>query len=311
MRKPKNKNLAALLAFFGGIIGLQRFYLGQIGLGFFMIILAILTVGVVSSIIGLIDSIVFLTMSEDKFDFKYNNPETNARYRRKPRYRSYERQSRTANRTQSHRRDRRINSREYRERKMENASQRSSPYRRPVRRSPVLKNKRKNKDIIREIDALKDSGLEKFKDYDIEGSVRDFTKILELDPYHVAANFNLACAYSQLEKPEKSMYHISQAVKAGFNDFERIKKHEKLAYARIQPEWEDFLKNGFIFDVIEEEQEEATKDKPAEETPPIKDQNGRGRTDLLEHLMRLKEQREKGIITEVEFEIERRKLMSS
>ena len=315
MRNYKNKNLAALLAFFGGIVGLHRFYLGQNGRGVMMIILSIFTMGLLGSIIGVVDSIAFLSMNEEKFDFKYNNPDEIVR--RSPRYKSYERRAKTrsfsGNGSSPYRKDRRMDRDEYRRKKSGKATNRKRSRRKPLRNQRPRPRKVRKSDL-KTINSLKTAGIEKFKDYDIEGSVKDFQKILELDPYHVAAHFNLACAYSQLEQPQKTMNHINMAVKAGFNDFERIKKHEKLAYARIQPEWENFAKNGFIFDVEEEtkgdeeladtEKEESKSDQP-NQTPD--DLSG----DLLEHLKNLKEQREKGIITEVEFEIERRKLMSS
>lgn len=311
MRNYKNKNLAALLAFFGGIVGLHRFYLGQNGKGFMMIILSVLTMGVLGSIIGVIDSIAFLSMSEEKFDFKYNNPDEIVR--RSPRYRSYERRTQTrsfsGNGSSPYRKDRRMDREEYRRKRGEKTSHNKRSKRKPGRNQRQRPRKvRKNE--LKTINSLKSAGIEKFKDYDIEGSVRDFKKILDLDPHHVAAHFNLACAYSQLEQPQKTMHHIHMAVEAGFNDFERIKKHDKLAYARIQPEWEEFAKNGFIFDVKEEVREEEEIQATEKKEPENAQQNEKP-DELLEHLKNLKEQREKGIITEVEFEIERRKLMSS
>src|SRR5690606_41221281 len=89
MRKYKDKNLAALLAFFGGIAGLHRFYLGQNGKGFLMILLSIFTMGILGSIIGVIDSIVFLSMSEETVDLRYNNPDEIIQ--RSPTYKSYAR----------------------------------------------------------------------------------------------------------------------------------------------------------------------------------------------------------------------------
>lgn len=320
MRKYKDKNLAALLAFFGGIAGLQRFYLGQNGKGFLMIFLSIITMGILGSIIGVIDSIVFLTMSEEAFDLRYNNPDEIIQ--RSSRYKSYERKYKphrnAENSGSSSRRDRRMNRSEYRERKREKERNARGPYRSPTRRSSPGKSKAKRKKEARTIDTLKEAGIEKFKEYDIEGSIQDFKKILDIDPFHIAAHFNLACGYSQLEKPQKSMYHLSLAVQSGFNDFDRIRKHDKLAYARIQPEWEDFVKGGFIFDTNTEKEvhidQEVTRGQldPEQETTTNEDNNDRAnKEDLLGHLQKLKEQREKGIITEVEFEIERRKLMSS
>lgn len=311
MRNYKNKNLAALLAFFGGIVGLHRFYLGQNGKGFLMIILSIFTMGVLGSIIGVIDSIAFLSMSEEKFDFKYNNPDEIVR--RSPRYRSYERRPQTrsfsGNGSSPYRKDRRMDREEYRRKTGEKTSHNKRPKRKPVKNQRQRTRKIRKNDL-KTINSLKSAGIEKFKDYDIEGSVRDFKKVLELDPHHVAAHFNLACAYSQLEQPQKTMHHIHMAVEAGFNDFERIKKHDKLAYARIQPEWEEFAKNGFIFDVKEEVRKEEEIQATEKKEPESVQQNEKP-DELLEHLKTLKEQREKGIITEVEFEIERRKLMSS
>lgn len=315
MNNSKNKILTALLAFFGGIVGLHRFYLGQIGLGILMIFLSLISLGAIGSIVGIIDSIIFLSMSNEKFEYKYNNPDQISRHRRrKPRYKSYERKHQTGGYTDeyktSHRRDRRMGRREL------GAS--DSPARASsTRRRTSKKDKYVRREAIKRIDELKESGIEKFKDYDIEGSIEDFMQILKIDPYNIAAHFNLACGYSQLEKPHKTMYHLSMAVNSGFDDFDRIRKHDKLAYARIQPEWEDFEKNGFKFDINKKEtanidlqptvDSEQSMDLSHEQIESEKIRTG----DLLKHLNKLKEQRERGIISDTEFELERRKLMSS
>jgi TM2 domain-containing membrane protein YozV len=63
----KDKNLAAVLAFFGGSVGLHRFYLGQVGLGILYIFVFPL-----AAMIGVIDAIVLLSMNDADFEAKYN-----------------------------------------------------------------------------------------------------------------------------------------------------------------------------------------------------------------------------------------------
>ncbi len=65
----KSKTTAALLAFFLGGLGVHRFYLGQPLLG---IIYLLLCWTLIPAIIGLIDFIVLVTYSDEKFDRKYN-----------------------------------------------------------------------------------------------------------------------------------------------------------------------------------------------------------------------------------------------
>jgi len=65
----KDKTTAALLAFFLGGFGVHRFYLGQTGLGFLYLIFCWTFIPI---FIGFIDFIVFLTMSKEAFDAKYN-----------------------------------------------------------------------------------------------------------------------------------------------------------------------------------------------------------------------------------------------
>jgi len=68
----KNKNTAAILAFFLGGIGVHRFYLNQTLLG---VVYLLLCWTFVPLFIALIDFIVFLSMSQEKFDLKYNSNE--------------------------------------------------------------------------------------------------------------------------------------------------------------------------------------------------------------------------------------------
>lgn len=274
MQSRKNKYIAALLAFVGGVFGVHRFYLNQKGLAFLMIGLSLISLGILSWIISLIDTFFFLTMDSDRFEEKYNQRSNNEEedfY-----YKSYERPISDQNQEQS--------SMGYRKRKRE----------------------------LKKVQEYRKKGVEYFRLYDFEEAIEEFKKAIEIDPYNVAAHFNIACAYSQIEKPKKSMYHISMAVEGGFDNFHKINEHEKLAFIRIQPEWEKFVEKGYrvddIYDVEEEDlQEEQLKNKEQKEVKELGEED----PNLLERLKKLQEQREKGGISEEDFELQRKKLMSS
>ena len=65
----KNRGITIILAFLLGSLGIHRFYLGQIGYG---LIYLLLSVTGISTILALIDFILFLIMSEEEFNIKYN-----------------------------------------------------------------------------------------------------------------------------------------------------------------------------------------------------------------------------------------------
>ncbi|MDX1665911.1 MAG: NINE protein [Saprospiraceae bacterium] len=257
----KDKNVAGILALFFGWVGVHRFYLGQVGLG---IIYACLFWTGISAVLGLIDAIVFFSMDKDAFDAKYN--------------RKYYRLER--------KRDTDFDRRDYgyrEERRRRRRSRRKKPDQRYERPKPKPHN------------PYKSSGIKKYKDYEYDEAIKDFEKALEINPKDVAVHFNLACAYSLNEKPEKAFYHLDRAVDYGFDDFKRIKEHDALAYLRIQDQFEEFEKNGFRLVPKLEPPEEESLDLES--------------SDLLERLKKLGELREKGLLTEEEFSAQKKKLL--
>lgn len=269
----KDKNVAGILALFLGGFGVHRFYLGQIGLGFFYLAFFWFPL---MWIIGLIDAIVFFATDKDAFDTKYNKQFIEVRRRARP---DFEREKPYY--------DRNMRRQEYRE------------YRHQDR--PTAPSRQDNSE-------LKNSGIRKFRDYDYDGAIEDFQKALQIDPRDVAVHFNLACAYSLNEQPEKAFEHLDKAVDMGFNDFKRIKEHDALAFLRVQPQFDEFEKNGFRVqhqpDKIENQTVVLEKKAPEEET--VLELGG---GDLLEQLKRLGEYREKGLLTEEEFASQKRKLL--
>jgi TM2 domain-containing membrane protein YozV len=72
LANDRNKYVAALLAFFFGIFGIHRFYLGRNGTGVLMIVLSVTIIGLaVTGLWALIDTIRYLMMSDAEFAHRY------------------------------------------------------------------------------------------------------------------------------------------------------------------------------------------------------------------------------------------------
>ena len=258
----KNKTTAGLFALFLGWAGIHRFYLGQVGLGIVYFFLMFLGV---SFVLGLIDAIVFLSMDEREFNRKYNSKEAD----NTP---NYGRGSQTQGRG------------------------RTGSYRGQA--TPVQGN---NQAGNREMqNPYKINGIKKYKEFDLEGAIDDFKKGLDIHPRDISLHFNIACAYSLTEQVDLAYYHLDKAVSLGFNDFEKIKTHDDLAYVRIQDRWEEFKNQNFRLQPGIQGEAAKTPDLP--KTEQIVDDA------LLAQLKRLAELRDRGLLSEQEFTIEKKKL---
>lgn len=156
-------------------------------------------------------------------------------------------------------------------------------YNKPVQRSPRSINQRSK------INDLKNKALKKYKVFDLQDAIDDFNQILSMDPKDSGTHFNLACAYSLTEQKEKAFDHLSKAVQFGMNDIQKIMTHDDLAFVRIQPEFEKLKSSGFRYSM-----ENQNDDKPDA---------------LLHQLQKLSELRNRGVLSEEEFHMERKKVL--
>lgn len=268
----KNKTVAGILALVAGYMGLHRFYLGQVGLGIAYIVL--LPIFLINNLwflllIGVFDAVILFSMDQGAFDAKYNKGLEG---------RQDALQGRGANRQQN--RNQRYEDRDSRRYEQVAPKPVAAP-----KNNPHLK-----------------EGKAKFIDYDYEGAIIDFNKALKIDPKNIAVHFNLACAHSLMEHKDKAFYHLDRAVALGFDDTEVIKNRDHLAFLRIQPEFLPFEANGFRLSKQLTTPQENLLDKPA---PPRQ----AAQPDLLDQLQKLAKLKEKGLLTEEEFKVQKEKLL--
>lgn len=270
----RSRVVAAVISFALGALGAQRLYLRQSGPAFFMIFMLIATsfkIAPIFAIFGIFEAIRFLSMSDQEFDRRHN------RYASTNRRDDYLEQ----------RRERQVEKSRTREEQRQTGR---STTRRP---SPIKANPFKN------------SGIKKYKDYDLEGAIEDFAQGLNINPSDVALHFNIACAYSMTEQKDKAYYHLSKAVELGFKDFERIKTKDDLAFVRIQPEYDEFVESGYKLGRRSTSPVDTTVEGTPDEDLVITDDV------LLSQLNKLAELRKKGLLSTEEFNLERRKLLRS
>ena len=275
--RPKSRIKAILLALFLGFVGGHKFYLGKAGgfIGFMVLFIVSLNVfksPILSFIAGIADAIKLINMSDEVFDERYNGAN---RWERK----SYK--------------------------------QRSSPSG-PVTQQNTSRQRQEKSGSTRSpqqstrANALKVSGMKKYKEFDLEDAIQDFKDAIQLLPNDPTLHFNIACAYSLTEKKELAYFHLSRAVSAGLKDIQRIGTHDDLAFVRIQPEFEAFRSSGFLqvpFDISKIRESSATENSGSNKSMY-------GEEDaLLTQLNKLSELRQKGVLSEEEFQFERKKIL--
>lgn len=185
--------------------------------------------------------------------------------------------------------------------------QRQQPSRSEVRRNNAGTT-RTNRGVVRERNRMNNrqitskqrnnpfrkSADKKFAEYDLEGALDDYEKATEITPADKDMHFNLACIWSLKEDKEKSLYHLEEAINMGFKETDKISNIDELAYLRIQPEFDSFVANGY------------KKPRGQAPAPPKKDllQDDA----LLAQLNKLKEMRDRGLLSEKEFSYEEERL---
>lgn len=277
---PKNKVTAAMLAFFTGFIGGHKLYLNRYGafIGFFFLFMLSISISFpISVIVGLVQGVKLLKMTDAEFDKKYNRGfipvhRGQLEVRREEQMRRYE----------------------------------QIPDKKP---SPQSRQKPSPSTTLR-ANPFKNSGIKKYKDFDIEDAIIDFNKGLEISPNDVALHFNIACAYSLTEKKSLAYHHLSRAVSLGLKDAERILSHDDLAFVRIQPEFDAFRVSGFKVNPYNQGSNPTTSaPKTSQQNqPPIEKEEVTDDT-LLAQLNKLSELRKQGILSEDEFIFERKKVL--
>lgn len=222
-----------------------------------------------SAVLGLIDALAFFFMDQKKFDEKYNKERARSYYR--PRSRSARRRQRAGRRPLT--------------------AEEEAEARRIAER---VRNKKAYDARLRQF--IK-SGKEAFKNFDYDKALENFSEALKLDPHNPAILFNMACLYSLEEKEKEALEALDKAVQYGFDDFSRIETHEALAWLRTQADFKAFREENYRL-----------KHKKARKKIEVKEEQQQQEPDLLEQLNRLKQLRERGMLTEMEYRRELEKL---
>lgn len=144
---------------------------------------------------------------------------------------------------------------------------------------------------------FKKSGLKKYEEYDIEGAVEDLNKALLVDQDDKDIYFALAGANSILENADEAYKNLELSIMKGFKDFERLQTEDNLAFLRVHKDWDAFRRAGFKSKKIHKLNAERPKENLLDDDV------------LLSQLNKLSELRKKGLLSDKEFEYERKKLM--
>ncbi|WP_198664828.1 NINE protein [Lewinella sp. IMCC34191] len=267
------KDLAGFFAFFLGVFGVHRFYLGQWWrgaaqfVGFWAIIailaengpempLPFLLVGMVLA--PLITAVVFWATPYERWAAKYDPQALVA-----PGY-TYPKTS----------------------------------------QRPTMQSRQPRKPSLR---ALKAEGVKYYRAGDYDLAVEAFSEALDQAPTDPVAHFNIACCYALMSEFPPAIRSLEVAITYELPKPERIETHPALTDLRASEAYRTFRNNNYrrlnLLDLHHDQVPPHHYQSTREETEELEDN-----PDLLEQINRLRELREAGILTQTEYQNQRQKL---
>lgn len=143
------------------------------------------------------------------------------------------------------------------------------------------------------VDSLTKQAINFYNQRDYVSSIAILQRILTVEPLNNQTLFNLACAYS-LTQNKDAFVSLSKAIEHGYNNFEKIKTYKDLDWLRNQSEYESFLKNGYKLNPLEILSTSSSK--------VVSD-------DLITQIEKLGKLKEQGLLTDEEFQQQKKKIL--
>jgi len=149
-------------------------------------------------------------------------------------------------------------------------------------------------------DYFKSVGINKYRDLDFAGAANSFLKSVEKFGDSPQVHFNLACCYSMLNDAEMTYLHLEKAVANGLDNVSKIHDHKALDFIRQDAKFKLFVADNYTV----KSEEKITPDKEEKEVEEEK-------LDLYGSLLKLGDLKEKGIINEEEFNLQKKKMLDT
>lgn len=132
-------------------------------------------------------------------------------------------------------------------------------------------------------------GERKIRNKDYDAAIQTLERVLDIQPFAPMTNYYLATLYSAKENKNKAFTHLTLAIEQGFKDFKAMNSTPRLDFLRSQPEFREFMRNGY-------------------KLPSVKSS---GDDDFIAKLERLGKLKTEGLITEEEYAEQKSKLLNS
>ena len=143
----------------------------------------------------------------------------------------------------------------------------------------------------------KQKGIQKYQLHDYQAAILDFQKALDQEYNDPSIHFHLASCYSILEEKDNAFFHLDKAVDFGL-DIHEISTNQSLTYIKNHPDFDRFAENGYQID----------SGSLVPPTFPLTTDTNTS-NDTLEKITELGELKNKGFLTEEEFNIQKQRLL--
>ena len=126
-----------------------------------------------------------------------------------------------------------------------------------------------------------------YNNQDYKNAINIMQEALTYNAKDSQTHYNLSSLFSIIKEKEKAFFHLEKAVEFGYKNFNNIVTSENFEWLRNQSEYNEFITNGYKFD----------------KTLNLKNS-------YLDELKELSKLKESGIITEIEFDIQKEKILN-